>query len=117
MWFSLSGAQEGHSGAYTVWVSAQKTEAEAQSSYRALQGKYPAVLGGRDASIRRVDLGEGGIFYRAEVGSFATAEQATAFSNNLKAAGGQEGGIFLHWCYAPSGRTAVEKVPAKNLWN
>jgi hypothetical protein len=77
------------SGAYAVWVSAQKTEAEAQSSYRALQGKYPAVLGGRDASIRRVDLGEGGVFYRAEVGSFATAEQATAFCDNLKAAGGQ----------------------------
>jgi hypothetical protein len=74
---------------YAVQVSAQKTEAEAQSSYRALQVKYPAVLGGRDASIRRVDLGEGGIFYRAEVGSFATTEQATAFCDNLKAAGGQ----------------------------
>jgi hypothetical protein len=54
------------SGAYAVQVSAQKTKAEAQSSYRALQGKYPAVLGGRDASIRRIDLGEGGIFYRAD---------------------------------------------------
>jgi hypothetical protein len=43
----------------------------------------------RDASIRRVDLGEGGFFYRAEVGSFATAEQAMGFCDNLKAAGGQ----------------------------
>ena len=71
-------------------VSAQRTEAEAQSSYRALQQKYPAVLGSREANIRRVDLGDmGGIFYRAQVGSFATSEQATAFCDNLKAAGGQ----------------------------
>ena len=76
--------------AYVVQVSAQRTEAEAQSSYRALQQKYPAVLGSREAYFRRVDLGEkDGIFYRAQVGSFATSEQATAFCDNLKTAGGQ----------------------------
>ena len=62
-----------------------ESEAEAQSSYRSLQQKYPSVLGGREASIRRVDLGDkGGIFYRAQVGSFATLEQANTFCNNLK---------------------------------
>ncbi len=77
-------------GAYAVQVSAQKSEAEAQSSYRALQQKYPTVLGGREASIRRVDLGDkGGIFFRAQVGSFATMEQANTFCSNLKEAGGQ----------------------------
>ena len=77
-------------GAYVVQASAQRTEAEAQSSYRALQQKYPAVLGSREANIRRVDLGDkGGIFYRAQVGSFATSEQAKAFCDDLKAAGGQ----------------------------
>ena len=76
--------------AYVVQVSAQRTEADAQSSYRALQQKYPAVLGSREANIRRVDLGDkGGIFYRAQVGSFTSSEQATAFCDNLKAAGGQ----------------------------
>ena len=69
------------SGAYVVQVSAQRTEAEAQSSYQALQAKYPGVLGGREANIKRVDLGdEGGVFYRAQVGSFATSEQATRSS-------------------------------------
>jgi hypothetical protein len=78
------------SGAYVVQVSAQRTEAEAQSSYQALQAKYPGVLGGRSPSIKRVDLGEkGGVFYRAQVGSFATSEQATTFCNSLKDAGGQ----------------------------
>ena len=77
------------SGAYVVQVSAQKTEEEAQSSYRALQAKYPGVLSGRDASIRRADLGDKGVYYRAQVGPFANAEAANTFCGNLKAAGGQ----------------------------
>ena len=83
-------AAQAAGGAYVVQVSAQRTEAEAQSSYQALQTKYPSVLGGRSANFRRVDLGDkGGVFYRAQVGSFATSEQATAFCNSLKDAGGQ----------------------------
>jgi hypothetical protein len=77
-------------GSYAVQVSAQRTEAEAHSSYQALQAKYPGVLGSRPANIRRVDLGDkGGIFYRAQVGPFATAEQANAVCGDLKSAGGQ----------------------------
>ena len=77
------------SGAYLVQVSAQKSEAEAQSSYKILQQKYPSVLGGREPTIRRAEIGQNGVWYRVHVGSFATAEQATAFCNNLKDAGGQ----------------------------
>jgi len=78
------------SGAYVVQVSAQRSENEAQSAYQVLQTKYPGVLGGRNANIKRVDLGDkGGVFYRAQVGSFATSEQATTFCNSLKDAGGQ----------------------------
>jgi sporulation related protein len=76
-------------GSYVVQVSAQKTESDAQASYRALQAKYPDVLGGREASIRRADLGDKGVYYRAHVGPFATANQAATFCENLKAAGGQ----------------------------
>jgi hypothetical protein len=76
-------------GAYVVQVSAQKTEGEAQSSYRALQQKYPGVLGGREATIRRADLGDKGIYYRAQIGGFASAGEATNFCDSLKASGGQ----------------------------
>ena len=73
-----------------VQVSAQKSEAEAQSSYQNLQAKYPSVLGSKQANIRRVDLGDkGGVFFRAQVGSFTTADQANAFCTSLKEAGGQ----------------------------
>jgi hypothetical protein len=76
-------------GAYVVQVSAQKTEDEAKASYQSLQQKYPGVLGGREASIRRADLGDKGVYYRAQVGPFASAEAATSFCTNLKNAGGQ----------------------------
>jgi hypothetical protein len=39
--------------------------------------------------IWRADLGQRGVYYRATVGPFATAEQAQQMCLSLKAAGGQ----------------------------
>ncbi len=75
-------------GSYAVQVSSQRSEEEAQSSFRDLQTKYPNLLGGRTPIIRRADLGAKGIFFRAMVGPFASADQATELCSNLKAAGG-----------------------------
>jgi hypothetical protein len=75
-------------GGYAVQISSQRSEAEAQSSFRDLQAKYPSVLGGRQPMVRRADLGEKGVYYRAMVGPFASADQATELCSNLKAAGG-----------------------------
>ena len=76
-------------GGYLVQVSSQKNEADAQASYRALQGKFPAVLGSRSAVIKRADLGDKGVYYRANVGPFGSRDEATQFCSNLKTAGGQ----------------------------
>jgi cell division septation protein DedD len=75
-------------GGYAVQVSSLRSEQEAQSSFRALQAKYPNLLGGRQPVIRRADLGTKGIYYRAMVGPFDSADQATDLCTNLKAAGG-----------------------------
>jgi hypothetical protein len=75
-------------GSYAVQVSSQRSEEEAQSSFRDLQAKYPDLLGGRTPIIRRADLGTKGIFFRAMVGPFTSADQATELCSNLKAAGG-----------------------------
>ncbi len=75
-------------GGYAVQVSSQHSEAEAQSSFRDLQVKYPDVLGGRTPIIRRADLGAKGIYFRAMVGPFTSAEQAAELCTSLKAAGG-----------------------------
>lgn len=74
---------------YVVQVSSQRNEADAQASYKALQQKYASVLGGHDPIIRRADLGDKGTFYRAQVGPFATMDEATQLCNSLKSAGGQ----------------------------
>jgi hypothetical protein len=81
-------ASEGSSG-FVVQLSSQKTESEAQASFRSLQGKFPNELGGRQPIIRRVDLGSKGVFYRTMVGPFASAHEASQFCANYKASGGQ----------------------------
>lgn len=76
-------------GSYVVQVAAQKSEGEAQATWQALQQKYSSVLGSQHATIRRVDLGERGVFYRAQVGPFTTRAQASEVCQSLKAAGGE----------------------------
>jgi hypothetical protein len=77
-------------GGFLVQVSSQRSEADAQASYRALQGKYPGVLGSQASVVKRVDLGEKGVYYRAFAGPFSSADQATQVCSNLKAAGGPQ---------------------------
>jgi hypothetical protein len=76
-------------GSYVVQVSSQRSEADAQASFRALQGKFPSVLGSRAPLIKRADLGDKGVYYRAMVGPFASSEEAAQVCGNLKTAGGQ----------------------------
>lgn len=75
-------------GSY-VQISSQKTEADALASYKVLQGKYSGILGARSPVVRRADLGDKGVYYRALVGPFGTTEEATQFCVNLQSAGGK----------------------------
>ena len=83
-----SSAESAPSG-FVVQLSSQKTESEAQAAFRSLQAKFPTELGGRQPIIRRADLGAKGVFYRTLVGPFASAQDASQFCANYKAAGGQ----------------------------
>jgi hypothetical protein len=76
-------------GRFLVSVTSQPTEAEAQSSFRAMQRKYPDQLGSRSPVIKKVDKKGGGTAYRALVGPFASREEATRFCTSYSAAGGQ----------------------------
>ena len=73
---------------YAVQVTSERSESRAQTAFRALRAKYPHQLGGHEPMIRRADLGAAGIYYRALIGPFASAEQATELCRRLKAAGG-----------------------------
>ena len=86
----IAPAATSSGGGYLVQVSSQKNEADAESSYRVLQGKYPSVLGSQSVLVKRVDLGEKGIYYRAFAGPFSSVDQATQVCSSLKAAGGPQ---------------------------
>ena len=73
---------------YAVQVASERSESRAQAAFRALQAKYPNQLSGHQPIIRRADLGAAGIYYRALVGPFASAEKAAKMCSGLKAAGG-----------------------------
>jgi hypothetical protein len=77
-----------HGTQYGVQVSSQRSEAEAQAAYKALEGKFGSVLNGQPHFVYRIDLGAKGTYYRAMVGPFASNEQASQVCSRLKAAGG-----------------------------
>lgn len=79
----------GGGSAYAVQVTSQRSEAEAEAAFRALQAKFGAQLGGKPHFIHKVDLGAKGTYYRALVGPFASGNEATELCSSLKAAGGQ----------------------------
>jgi hypothetical protein len=81
--------QPSSGGGFAVQVSAQRSEAEAQSAFRSMQAKFPSQLGNREPMIKRVDLGDKGIYFRAMVGPFASGNEASEVCSSLKSAGGQ----------------------------
>jgi len=82
-------ARAAPTGGYFVQLSSQKSEEEAQASYRTLQSKY-SLLANREPTIRRADLGaKGGVVYRAQVGPFPSQDEANRFCSVYKVAGGQ----------------------------
>jgi hypothetical protein len=68
---SRTGSAAGEGG-YSVQISSQRSETDAQASFRSLKAKYASVLGDRSPVIRRADLGEKGVYYRAMVGGFGS---------------------------------------------
>jgi hypothetical protein len=85
---AFGAANQAPATAYFVQVSAQRSEEDAQASYRVLQGKFPDLLGSRELVVKRADT-DSGASYRATVGPFATADEAFDLCESLKAAGGQ----------------------------
>jgi cell division septation protein DedD len=76
------------SGGFVVQVSSQRSEEQAATAYRAMQRKFPGILGSQEPNIVRADLGAKGVYYRARVGPMATRDQAVSLCESLRAAGG-----------------------------
>jgi cell division septation protein DedD len=72
-------------GAFAVQVASAKTEGEAKSTFKNMQGKYDA-LDGKAANFVKAD-GDTGAFYRVRVNA-GTKEKATELCTQLKSEGG-----------------------------
>jgi hypothetical protein len=83
-----TAAPVANSGGYSVQVTSQRSESEAQAAFAQLQAKFPSVLGNRQAVIRRADLGDKGTYYRAQI-PFGSQSEAADFCTGLRSAGGQ----------------------------
>lgn len=79
---------ESRSGPYFVQVSSGRTDAEARVAYRVLQEKF-SMLVKYSPIIQKADLGDKGVYFRANIGPFGTADDATEACKSLKSAGGQ----------------------------
>jgi hypothetical protein len=85
---SAPAAAPSGSGGFMVQVSSQRNEADAQTSFHSLQKQFPKQLGDREAVVRRADLGDKGVFYRALVGPFEGSD-AEQLCSDLKRDGGK----------------------------
>jgi hypothetical protein len=73
---------------YVVQLSAQTSEAGAQSTFAGLKQQFPTVLGDLEPNIQRADLGAKGIYYRVRVGPWTERADAVQICEALKSAGG-----------------------------
>ncbi len=74
-------------GGFVLQIGAYKSEGEATAAWHAYQAKHPLV-GGFESDIKKVDLGDKGVWYRLRIGSFAGKDAAGALCDKLKADGG-----------------------------
>jgi len=75
-------------GAYVLQIGAYKSQAEADTAWNSYHGKHAGTLSGYGKSVKQVDLGEKGTWYRLRVGSFASKDAAAALCAKLTAEGG-----------------------------
>ncbi|MEM7566694.1 MAG: SPOR domain-containing protein [Pseudomonadota bacterium] len=72
---------------WMVQLTSQRSEAQAQSAFDGLKGRFSSVLGSAQPSIARADLGDRGVFYRVRVAA-SSRSAANELCGSLKAQGG-----------------------------
>jgi cell division septation protein DedD len=74
-------------GDYVLQIGAYKSQDEASSSWKTYKAKH-SIAAAYAESIKQVDLGAKGTWYRLRINGFASKDAATAFCTKLKAGGG-----------------------------
>ena len=77
----------GGTGNLFVQIAARNDQDAAMVAFASLQQKYAAVLGNHAPSVRKVDLGEKGVWFRLQVGPIESKTEADQLCEQLKTAG------------------------------
>ena len=74
-------------GSVALQIGAYKSEDEASAAWKSFTRKH-AMASAYQSEIRKVDLGDKGVWYRLRLGTFADKAAAVEFCDKLKADGG-----------------------------
>ena len=77
----------GGTGNFFVQIAARNDQDAAMAAFASLQQKYAGVLGNHSPSVRKVDLGEKGVWFRLLVGPIESKGEADQLCEQLKTAG------------------------------
>jgi len=72
---------------WVVQVASTRSEGDARAVWTTLQRKFPGLVSGTYADVKRADLGDKGIYYRTRVAGLADKSAAQSLCNSFKAAG------------------------------
>ncbi len=75
-------------GAYVLQIGAYKSQADADTAWKAYKAKHAALLSGYAPDVQQADLGEKGTWYRLRIAGFSDKDGAAATCDRLKADGG-----------------------------
>lgn len=82
-----ASASAGGDAGMFVQIAARNDQAAAMAAFADLQQKYASVLGNHSPSVRKVDLGDKGVWYRLLVGPMPSKPDADKLCEDLKTAG------------------------------
>ena len=74
-------------GEWVVQVSSTRSQADAAAVWTTLRGKFPDLVAGKYADVKRADLEDKGVYYRTRIAGMADKTAANSLCNAFKAAG------------------------------
>ena len=72
---------------WVVQVASTRSEADAKAVWTTLKQKFPSLVSGVYADVKRADLGDKGIYYRTRVAGLTDKSAAQSLCSSFKAAG------------------------------
>lgn len=83
---SVSTTATGNSD-WVVQVASTRSQVDADNVWSTIQRKFPSLVSGTYADVKRADLGDKGIYYRTRVAGLADKSAAQSLCASFKAAG------------------------------